>query len=117
MKIVEIKEWEPSDMKTIELTQDVGDATYEVNVRKFIPVEGDSLERKWTTNGKQQSHRCATYAIANMKETGQQMLKYVDENINSTIAYYIGDSDELLQETYRMAYKHSEIAEASTSRT
>jgi hypothetical protein len=52
-----------------------------------------------------------------MKETGQQMLKFVDKNINTAIDHYIGDSDELLQETYRMAYKHSEIAEASTSRT
>jgi hypothetical protein len=117
MKIVEIKEWALSDVKKIELTQDVGDATYEVHVRKFIPVEGDSLERKWTTNGKQRSHPCATYAIANMKETGKQMLKFVDENINTAIEHYIGDSDELLQETYRMAYKHSEIAEASTSRS
>lgn len=116
MKIVEIQEWESPDVKTIELTQDVGGASYKVNVRKFIPVEGDSLERKWTTNGERRSYRCATYAIVNMKETGQQMLKFVEDNITTAIAYYIGDSDELLRETYSMAYKHSESAEASTSR-
>ncbi|PMD45736.1 hypothetical protein L207DRAFT_419813 [Hyaloscypha variabilis F] len=116
MKIIEIQEWEPSDIKTIELTQDMGNTSYQLKVRKFVPVEGDSLERKWNTNGEQRSYRCANYAIVNMEETGQQMLKFVEDNITTAISFYIDDKDELLRETYGMAYKHSEIAEAKEER-
>jgi hypothetical protein len=115
MKIIEIQEWEPSDIKTIELTQDMGNTSYQLKVRKFVPVKGDSLERKWNTNGEQRSYRCANYAIVNMEETGQQMLKFVEDNITTAISFYIDDKDELLRETYGMAYKHSEIAEASSA--
>jgi hypothetical protein len=116
MKIAEIKEWETSEVKTVELTQDVGGASYKVNVRQFTPIEGDSLERRWTTNGEAQSYECAPYAIVNMKETGQQLMKFVENNIKTSIEYFIGESDELLRCTYDMAFEYSEKAEASTSR-
>lgn len=115
MKIVEIKEWQTSEVRTIELTQDIGNAVYKVNVRQFTPVEGDALERKWTTAGKARSYKCSSWAIVNMKETGHQLMKYVEDQIRTSIEYFIGDSDELLRSTYDMAFEHSEKAAASTS--
>jgi hypothetical protein len=115
MKIVEIKEWQTSEVRTIELTQDIGDAVYKVNVRQFTPVEGDALERKWTTHGKARSYKCSPWAIVNMKETGHQLMKYVEDQIKTSIEYFIGDSDELLRSTYDMAFEHSIKAAASTS--
>jgi hypothetical protein len=116
MKIVEIKEWETSEVKTVELTQDVRGASYKVNVRKFTPIEGDCLERRWKTNGKLQSYKCSSYAIVNMKETGQQLMKFVENNVKSSIEHFIGESDELLRCTYDMTFEYSEKAEASTSK-
>jgi len=116
VKIVEIQDWEASEIKTVKLTQDVGDAIYKVNVRRFIPVEGDSLERQWITNGEPRSYKCSSYAIVNMKETGQQLMKFVEDHIKTSIRYFIGESDELLRCTYDMALEHSEKAEASISR-
>jgi hypothetical protein len=117
MKIVEIQEWDSSEVKTIELTQDIGDTFYKVNVRQFTPVKGDSLERRWKTNGEPRSYKCSPYAIVNMKETGQQLMKFVEDNIRTFIEYFIGESDELLRGTYDMAFEHSEKAEASTPRS
>ncbi len=116
MKIVEIKEWETSEVRTVELTQDIGNAVYKVNVRQFIPVEGDALERKWTTNGEARSYKCSSWAIVNMRETGQQLMKFVEDHIKTSIEYFIGNSDELLRSTYDMAFEHSEKAAASTSK-
>jgi hypothetical protein len=114
MRIVEIQEWEPSEVKTIELTQDVGGTSYKVNVQQFRPVKGDSLERRWQTNGEPRSYECSAYAIVNMKETGQQLMKFVEDNVRTSIEHYLGESDELLRVTYDMAFEHSEKAEAST---
>ncbi|PMD13377.1 hypothetical protein NA56DRAFT_585720 [Hyaloscypha hepaticicola] len=116
MKIVEIKEWETSEVRTVELTQDIGNAVYKVNVRQFIPVEGDALERKWTTNGEARSYRCSSWAIVNMKETGQHLMKFVKDHIKTSIEYFIGNSDELLRSTYDMAFEHSEKAAATEER-
>jgi len=116
MKIVEIQEWETSEVKMVELTQDVGSTSYKVKVRQFTPIEGDSLVRRWKTNGESQFYKCASYAIVNMKETGKQLMRFVEENMKAWIAYFVSESDELLQSTYDMAFKHSENAEASKSR-
>jgi hypothetical protein len=116
MKMVEIKEWATSEVKTVELTQDIGGTSYKVNVRQFTPIEGDSLERRWKTNGQLRSYKCSPYAIVNMKETGQQLMEFVEDNIKTSIEYFIGESDELLRCTYDMAFEYSEKAEASISR-
>jgi hypothetical protein len=116
MKIVEIQDWATSEVKTVELTQDVGGTFYKVHVRQFTPVDGDSLERRWRTNGEQRSYQCSSYAIINMKETGQQLIQFIEDNIKTSIEHFIGESDELLRCTYDMALEHSEKAEASTFR-
>jgi hypothetical protein len=34
--------------------------TYKVYVRQFTPIEGDSLERRWKTNGEPRSYKCSS---------------------------------------------------------
>ena len=115
MKVLDIQNWETPEVKTIELTQGIGGTSYKVQVRRFTPVEGDSLQRSWYTNGERQFYDCSNYAIVNMKETGHQLMKFVEDNMKTSIQYFIGGSDELLRCTYDMAFEHSEKAEASPS--
>jgi hypothetical protein len=117
MKIIEIQGWKTSEIKTVELTQDIGGTSYKVKVRQFTPLKGDTLERTWKTNGVLQSYKCTSYAIVNMKETGKQLRTFVEDNMKTWIEYFIGEfDDELLRCTYDMAFKHSQNAEASKSR-
>lgn len=111
MEIVDIKEWRSSEVKEIRITQDVAGASYKLKVREFIPVEGDALERKWVTNGKQQSFQCSPYAIPDMKKAGQVLIKFADKHIGSSICHYIDETDKLLRDTYSMAYRYSLHAE------
>jgi hypothetical protein len=98
-------------VKSIRITQDVLGASYKLKVREFIPVEGDALERKRVTNGVQQSFKCAPYAIANMKEAGQRLVRFADEHLASSLCYYIDETNKLLRDTYSMAYRYSLYAE------
>jgi hypothetical protein len=111
MHIVDIDSWDSDVVKTISVTQGVGGSSYELRVRKFVPYAGDSLQRKWKTNGYQMSYDCAPYAIVDMEGTGKQLKKFADDNLATSINYYIDDTDNFLRRTYAMAYKYSHSAE------
>jgi hypothetical protein len=113
MELVDIKTWESKQIKTISMTQDVAGTSYDLKVRRYIPVDGDALERKWKTNGREQSFKCAPYAIANMKEAGQTLGRFLDSTIEPSICFYIDETDKLLRNTYSMAYRYSVFAEVS----
>lgn len=105
MCISEITAWASVEVKTIRVTQEVGETSYEVQVRKFIPQDGDSLERKWFSNDAQKSHRCATYAICNMGATAQILQRFVQENVAITVEHNVDHTDTLLGPNYQMALK------------
>ena len=111
MEIVDIRNWASTEIKTISITQDVGATSYDVKVREFIPLEGDALARKWKTDGVEQSFVCAPYGIADMKEAGSTLSKFADQTLGTAISFYIDESDDLLRDTYRMAYRYSRFAE------
>ncbi|KAF5648101.1 hypothetical protein F52700_1316 [Fusarium sp. NRRL 52700] len=110
MKICEMEDWDSPIIKTITLTQDVGNASYSLQVRKFIPQPGDSLERTWNTADGVKAHPCAPYALANMRETSKVFVNFVDTHIKTFIDHYISKEDPLLFTTYEMAFKHSRLS-------
>lgn len=68
-------------------------------------MEGDSLARTWKKNGTTVYYQRAPYAILSMKETGNEMKRFVANNIGASIKYYIMQKqDRLLSSTYAMAY-------------
>jgi hypothetical protein len=118
MKIVEIDAWQSDEIKTITLTQDVGRATYDLQVREFIPLEGDALARAWNSEDGTRSHPCTPYAIANMSAMGDVLVNFVDNNVSTFISHYIDKSDELMCRTYKMAHHtslHSEVIQISVT--
>jgi hypothetical protein len=112
MKIVEIDQWQSPEIRTITLTQDIG-ATYNLHVRKFDPVEGDSLNRAWKLNGTEKAHACTPWAIANMTQTGHQIALFAENHIRTFINFYIKKTDKLMWETYNMAHQYSRTAEVT----
>jgi len=106
MEIVEIVDWASDEIRTITLTQDIGDSSYDIQVREFNPVLGDSLDRSWNSASKVHSHPCAPYAIHNMKETADVISKFVDANTETFISHYVDREEDLLWNTYWKAYDH-----------
>ena len=113
MKLVEIGEWQSHNIKEVEITQDVGGAWYKLHVREFIPIPGDSLERKWKTKGVQLSYPCTPYAIADMHETIQELNRYVHDTVTTSIEEFTDETDNLLRQTYVMAHRFSQITQVS----
>lgn len=111
MEMVDIKDWRSPDIKTIRVTQDILGTSWDFKVREFIPVEGDSLERRWKTDGVQQTFPCAPYGIADVTEAGRTLVNFADKTLGTSICYYIDETDKLLRNTYLMAYRYSQYAE------
>ncbi|KAF2102645.1 hypothetical protein NA57DRAFT_71633 [Rhizodiscina lignyota] len=116
MKIVDIREWASDEVKTITITQDVGSSYYNLRVRKFVPVQGDSLCRRWKHNNEERSFQCTPYAIANMREAGHSLLQFAEKTLCESICFYIDETDKLLRDTYAMAYRHSRWAKQENER-
>jgi hypothetical protein len=113
MKIVDIAEWRSQEVKTIEITQDLGGASYKLRVREFVPVDGDALARSWVTGGVTKYYECPPYAIVDMEQAGVEYMQYVDNNIATAIESEIDETNKLLWNTYSMAFRYSEFAEVS----
>jgi hypothetical protein len=114
MKIVEISEWRSPEIKTIEVTQDLGGASYKLQVREFVQVDGDALARSWVTGGVTKYYECPPYAIVNMQQAGVEYMQYVDNNIATAIESEIDETNKLLWNTYSMAFRYSVFAQVSS---
>jgi hypothetical protein len=107
MEIRDITEWASPVIKTIRVSHGFGKASYTLEVRQFIPIEGDSLEEQWSDRGIMKKHKLPPFAIADMRKAVITLRRYVDESILDFIGDGIDYENPLILKTYRMAYKHA----------
>jgi hypothetical protein len=107
MVMKDIDTWASDTIKTVTITQDVGDLCYEVGVREYIPYPEDPLARIWKSNGVQMRHPCTPYAIADMQEAATILKSFAEDNVEQFMDYYIDKTDDLLSLTYNMVLKHA----------
>ncbi|KAI9762219.1 MAG: hypothetical protein M4579_000542 [Chaenotheca gracillima] len=105
-KVGEISEWASAEIKTIYLTQGFTPVPIEMKVRKFVPVEGDLLERPWFDGTKRKAIKVPNYAIADMRTTVINVQKHLDATLWSCIQTILSDHDPIIRETYVSAYHH-----------
>lgn len=113
MDLVDITTWADDEVKTITISQIFLDAPYKVQVRRFVPVEGDLLEEKWTTNGEVRTTKFPCYALSDMNATADFLVRFIDKNVGTYIKGAIGESDALIWDTYWMAFRHANAAKVS----
>ncbi|KAL3437898.1 hypothetical protein BDV09DRAFT_161242 [Aspergillus tetrazonus] len=116
MEIVDITDWASSEIKTITLSQVHVDAPYDVQVRKFIPKEGDMLETTWTSGPYVRRHPMPQYALADM-EGAAKTLKWLTANyVGAYIKYEVGNLDLLIWRTYYFAFLYQQKAKPPRER-
>jgi hypothetical protein len=114
IKMTEITQWADTDLRRIKISQDLCPVPFEVTVRKFVPIKGDSLQRKWTDGKTRKSKDVPPYAIESMASTAIRLKKFVEENADSAISHLLADKDFLLKETYNMAKVFAKTAQVRT---
>lgn len=113
MDLVDITVWASKEIRTIEVTQNFLHAPYKVDVREFVPIEGDMLEERWTDGAIIKTHAIPPYGVVDMEKTAEDLWHFVDENVANYFVNWVGDKDPLLWHTYWMAYKHSEESDVN----
>ncbi len=116
MDIIDIptSDWASSEVRTIIVSPNHFEAPLEFRVREFIPVDGDLLEEQWVTPTGKQRVPVPRYAVADMHETAQMMKGYIERNVWKFIAETVGPLDQLLWETYTMAFRHIGLAKVTS---
>lgn len=113
MDIVDISDWASDEIKTVDISQIYLDAPWTVQVREFVPVEGDLLEEQWTSQGVTRAHRIPRYGLADMNETAEMMQWWIDQNVYTYIAGTIKHTDAFFWNTYFAAFRHPTKAKVS----
>jgi hypothetical protein len=114
-KMENIKAWASSGTKTIYITQDYGDSAIAVEVRQFVPVQGDMLHRQWADGSVIKSVPIPNYAIVDMEAA---LRAYKDHIVNDGPKYFksaLNFKDRLLWDTYSIAIDFSSTASVSPS--
>src|SRR4051812_1548534 len=71
-----ITEWASTRIRTIRITQGMGGSSYELEVREFTPLQGDLMEKFWTTDGNRKVVKLPPYAIVDMEKAARSRLQY-----------------------------------------
>ena len=108
MDIVDIpaSHWESDEIRTIAVAPSCVNAPFAFQVRKFRPVEGDRLQDEWPTPHGMNRVSMPNYAVADMRKAAMEMKAYIDQSIVTFINATVGGLDQLLWETYMMAFRH-----------
>lgn len=114
MDIVNIDTWASSEVKTITLSQIFLDAPYTVQVKKFDPLPGDSLEEEWTSGQQVKKHVLPRYALVDMHATAEVVEDFVDRNIARYIQGAVGDQEDLIWQTYNFAFRYMSKAKVGS---
>lgn len=112
MDMTDFTDWASDETHTIFVSQIFLDARYELKVRKFVPRDGDRLEKLWRENGETRRFSVPPYAIANMEEAAESIGAMVERSLhiylNSLLKQQPEDlSGNFLWETYLFAFQYS----------
>ncbi|KAL4941730.1 hypothetical protein BDV06DRAFT_212435 [Aspergillus oleicola] len=106
MDLIDITDWASSEIKTITLCQNNAEAPYEVQVREFVPLEGDMLELTWDSGHGVRRHKMPQYALADMESAAKALKWLTSTYVVQYIVGTVGNLDDLIWQTYYFAFRY-----------
>jgi hypothetical protein len=100
-----IQRWASSEIKIIRLSEGYSRQFIELRVRRFVPQDGDKLERTWDHNGSKRSVSIPPFALVDLEEGRKAYTKYIRDSMVDTFPRILGPKDGLLYKTYLEAWR------------
>lgn len=100
-----IQKWACPEVKVIRVSAGYSNRAIELQVRKFIPQDGDKLSRTWDHNGTKKSVAIPPYALIDLESTKSAYSSHIQDIMNDTIHTVLGSPDGLLCKTYFRAVR------------
>jgi len=105
--MTEIREWSSDEIRMSVLKSNaLPSFNFPIKYRRFVPIEGDQLERTWFENNDKKVIKIPPYAIASMAETAEEFLKAMDKRAFDCIDEVLASADPLVRRTFEMAKQH-----------
>jgi hypothetical protein len=99
----DISTWASKETKTIQVTEGYGSSPLILQVSKFVPTEGDSLQRHWVYGGIKKSATLPPYAIFDLVTAEQSYKDYINRGGAEFFKNALDYEDKLLWNTYSTA--------------
>lgn len=100
-----IQKWSSPDIKVIRISAGYSSKCIELRVRKFIPQEGDKLERTWDFRGVKRSAAIPPYALMDLEDGKSAYARHIGEAMSDTIRHVVERTSGLIRRTYIEAYR------------
>ncbi|KAI1847401.1 hypothetical protein JX266_006626 [Neoarthrinium moseri] len=99
----DISQWASSETRMVCVTEGYTQRPVRLRVRKFIPQEGDALERSWVHNGVRRSVEVPPYAIVNLDEAKSTYTDHIGAGLKECCRRVVTTKDKLIGGTYGLA--------------
>ena len=104
-----ISNWASDEIRVIKVSEGYTSTPVELRVRRFIPQDGDKLERSWVVNGVKKSVAIPPYAIVDLDAAKKAYAQHIDRGIKECVtAVLTPQEDDFLRRTYVMAWTKSQ---------
>ncbi|KAG6109170.1 hypothetical protein E4U14_003323 [Claviceps sp. LM454 group G7] len=100
-----IQKWASTEMKVIHISTTYSKKTIELQVRQFVPMEGDKLERTWVHQGTKKSVTVPPYALMDLDAGKKAYLKHIYASMGDTLQLVAERSRGLVRMTYIQAFR------------
>ncbi|KAL8370743.1 hypothetical protein RB595_000883 [Gaeumannomyces hyphopodioides] len=101
----EISSWASDEIKTIRVTEGFTGQSVELQVRQFVPQEGDRLERSWVVDGVRRSVKIPAFALVDMDAARGSYDSYIENGIEECCSKLVNREKKLLWRTYSLAIR------------
>lgn len=92
-------------MKFIRISTGYSKKCIELQVREFVPQEGDKLERTWVYQGTKKSVMVPPYALMDLEDGKTAYMKHISDAMGDTLQHIAERSSGLLKKTYIQAFR------------
>ncbi|OAA37271.1 tetratricopeptide repeat domain containing protein [Beauveria brongniartii RCEF 3172] len=99
-----IDTWASPEVRTIRISEGYSDSVVELQVRQFVPMEGDKLERTWDYNGEKKSVRIPPFALVDTHKTRKAFARHIDASVDDTLKNVIRSVEGTLGKWMRVTY-------------
>ncbi|KAI0385840.1 hypothetical protein F5Y04DRAFT_268609 [Hypomontagnella monticulosa] len=103
----DISQWASAETRKVKVTEGYTEQPVELRVRRFIPQEGDRLERSWVYDGTRKRVEIPPYAIVNLEEAKSTYTNYIKQGLPECCKKVLTGKERLLLATYGAAIRAS----------
>jgi hypothetical protein len=113
--IDDISTWASKQPRRIQVTEGYCSDPLELEVNRFVPVDGDMLYRNWVAGGIKKQALIPPYAIVDLATAEQAFRDYINRGGADFFKHVLDHKDKLLWETYSVAIERANSPETVSS--